>query len=285
MIKVKNLSYTYKNSNTKAVDDISFDLKKGEIFGFLGPSGAGKSTTQKILIKLLDQYAGSVCIFDKDLNDLTHTFYESVGIGFELPNNYTKLTAVENLNFFKSFYEKSDVNIDDLLKSVGLYEQRNDKVENFSKGMQVRLNFIRALLNDADLLFFDEPTTGLDPVNSKIIQDIILKEKQKGKTIFITTHSMQVADNLCDTIAFIVDGKIVETDTPKNLKLKYGQRNLIVEYLDESDNNLKKEYSLDTFGTNEEFLNIIKTYKIKTIHSQETTLEDVFIKVTGRSLI
>ncbi len=224
MITVKNLSYHYKNSDVKAVDGISFHVNKGEIFGFLGPSGAGKSTTQKILIKLLDQYEGEVRVCGKDLKEQDNSYYENVGIGFELPNHYTKLSAVENLKFFQSFYRNQSVDVTALLKQVGLFEQKDQRVEQFSKGMQMRLNFVRALINDADLLFFDEPTSGLDPVNAQIIQDLILAEKAKGKTIFITTHAMQVADTLCDTVAFIVDGKIVELDTPKALKLSMANK-------------------------------------------------------------
>ncbi len=285
MIEVKNLSYTYKNSNIKAVDDITFSVEKGEIFGFLGPSGAGKSTTQKILIKLLDGYGGSISVFGKKLSELSSSYYENVGVGFELPNSYTKLSAVENLKFFQSFYNNKSVDINVLLKSVGLFEQKDDRVDKFSKGMMMRLNFIRALVNDAELLFFDEPTSGLDPVNGKIIQDIILEQKAKGKTIFLTTHSMQTADTLCDRVAFIVDGKIVESDTPKALKLKYGERVVEVEYFDNQQQVQKRSFDIESFGTNKEFLEIIKTHKTRTIHSQETTLEDVFIKVTGRGLV
>ncbi len=284
MITVKNLSYHYKNSDVKAVDGISFHVNKGEIFGFLGPSGAGKSTTQKILIKLLDQYEGEVRVCGKDLKEQDNSYYENVGIGFELPNHYTKLSAVENLKFFQSFYRNQSVDVTALLKQVGLFEQKDQRVEQFSKGMQMRLNFVRALINDADLLFFDEPTSGLDPVNAQIIQDLILAEKAKGKTIFITTHAMQVADTLCDTVAFIVDGKIVELDTPKALKLKYGKQVVTLEYYDTEGRIQTKDFSLQHYGEDKLFLDLIKNYKTRTIHSQETTLQDVFIQVTGRSL-
>ncbi|WHH57808.1 ABC transporter ATP-binding protein [Petroclostridium sp. X23] len=283
MIQVKNLNYTYKKSGKHAVKGIDFNIKKGEIFGFLGPSGAGKSTTQKILIKLLDGYSGDVKVFSRDLSSFNSDYYERVGIGFELPNHFSKLTAKENLEFFKSFYKNQNVDTDSLLKSVGLYDYKDDLVESFSKGMKMRLNFVRAFLNDAELLFFDEPTSGLDPVNSKIVKDLILEQKSKGKTIFVTTHDMQVADALCDRVAFIVDGEIVEMDTPKSLKLKYGLKLVEIEYY--VDDKIKSAtFDLASYGTNPEFLNIIKNHQTRTIHSMETTLEDVFIKVTGRSL-
>jgi fluoroquinolone transport system ATP-binding protein len=283
MIKVKNLDFTYKRSGNHAVKGIDFEIKKGEIFGFLGPSGAGKTTTQKILIKLLDGYSGDVKIFGKDLSSFNSNYYEKLGIGFELPNHFSKLTAKENLAFFNSFYKNQNADIDILLKSVDLFEHRDDLVENFSKGMKMRLNFVRALLNDADLIFLDEPTSGLDPVNSKIIKDIIIEQKKRGKTIFLTTHDMQVADSLCDRVAFIVDGEIVEIDTPELLKVKYGLKALEIEYCINGENKLST-FDLESYGTNSEFLNIVKNYETKTIHSMETTLEDVFIKVTGRRL-
>ncbi len=283
MIQVKNLNYTYKKSSKHAVRGISFNIKKGEIFGFLGPSGAGKSTTQKILIKLLDGYSGDVKIFGKDLSSFDSNYYEKLGISFELPNHFSKLTAKENLEFFKSFYKNQRADIDGILKAVGLYDHKNDLVENFSKGMKMRLNFVRALLNDADIMFFDEPTSGLDPVNAKIIKDLILEQKNKNKTVFVTTHDMQVADTLCDRVAFIVDGEIVEIDTPKALKLKYGLKVVEIEYYVNGE--IKSStFDLASYGTNPEFLDIIKKYETRTIHSMETTLEDVFIKVTGRSL-
>ncbi len=283
MIKVNDLSYTYAKSKKQAVKNISFEISKGEIFGFLGPSGAGKSTTQKILIKLLDGYYGNIQVFGKDLKSFGSNYYENVGVGFELPNHFSKLSATENLKFFKSFYKNQNADIENLLDMVGLLEHKDDLVENFSKGMKMRLNFVRALLNDADLIFLDEPTSGLDPVNAKIITDLILDLKNRGKTIFITTHAMHIADTLCDRVAFIVDGKIVELDSPKNLKLKYGEKNIIVEYL--KDNNLTKEtFKLNGYGNDENFLNIIQNYETITLHSLESTLEDVFIKVTGRSL-
>ena len=284
MIKVKELKYTYKNSNTKAVKGIDFEIKKGEIFGFLGPSGAGKSTTQNILIRLLDDYEGQIEIFGKDLKTYGSEIYERIGVGFELPNHFLKLTAVENLEFFKSLFNGETRDIDELLGLIGLGDAKDQKVENYSKGMKMRLNFVRALLNNPEILFLDEPTSGLDPVNAKIMKDLVIAEKEKGRTIFLTTHNMQVADELCDRVAFIVDGNIAEIDKPEELKLKHGKNNVEVEYYE--GNNIKKSsFSLDELGKNENFLGIINNHRIRTIHSQETTLEDVFIKVTGRRLL
>ncbi len=283
MITIKDLRYKYQNTNQEAVKGISFAIARGEIFGFLGPSGAGKSTTQNILIKLLDDYEGKIQLYGKDLKEFGSELYEKIGVSFELPNHFLKLSAVDNLAFFQSLYTDPTRDIDQLLDLVGLLEHKKVRVENFSKGMKMRLNFARSLLNNGDILFLDEPTVGLDPVNAKNIKNIILEQKARGKTIFITTHNMQVADDLCDRVAFIVDGQIVEIDQPEELKLKHGQHVVQVEYyLNEQIET--KSFSLDGIGDNQEFLQILKSYQIRTLHSQETTLEDVFIKVTGRRL-
>lgn len=283
MIKIKDLRYTYQSSDVETIKGMSFEIEKGEIFGFLGPSGAGKTTTQNIMIKLLDNYEGYIEIYGRDLKDFGSEIYEKIGVSFELPNHFLKLTALDNLKFFKSLYSVPTWDLEELLNAVGLLGSKNERVEHFSKGMKMRLNFARALLNDGDILFLDEPTIGMDPVNVKIIKKMILSEKAKGKTIVITTHNMQIADELCDRVAFIVDGKIVELDDPQELKLKHGENLVKVEY--QSDEGIEvKSFSLDGIGYNNVFLEILKSHKIRTIHSQEMSLEDVFIKVTGRRL-
>ena len=283
MIEINNLIYTYPKTDTAAVNDISFKIDEGEIFGFLGPSGAGKSTTQKVLIKLLSGYTGNIKILNKNLNEWNNNFYNYVGVGFELPNHYLKLTAMENLKFFGSFFKKPvSEKINHLLERLDLKKDANKKVENYSKGMKMRLNFIRALMHDPEILFFDEPTSGLDPVNARKIKDLIMEEKQKGKTIFLTTHNMSDADELCDRVAFIVNGKIHSADSPNNLKLIDAKRMVKVEY---NGNGVQsKEFNLNKIGNNLEFLELIKSKNIRSIHTEENTLEQVFIKVTGQQL-
>lgn len=282
MINVRNLQFAYPGAETPTVKGIDFQIAAGESFGFLGPSGAGKSTTQKILIKLLAGFTGTVEILDRDLLDWDKTFYNYVGVGFELPNHFGKLTALENLQFFGSFYDRGLQDPMDLLAMVGLQADAHKYVRDFSKGMKMRLNFIRALLHDPEILFFDEPTSGLDPTNARIMKDIILDLKRKGKTLFITTHNMHDAEELCDRVAFIVDGQIRLIDAPKALKLKHGQRQVKVEYLNGQP--LSQSFPLDTLGQNAEFLRILQEEQIETIHSEEASLEDIFIKVTGTSL-
>ena len=218
MLSVENLSYTYPGG-TEAVRGIDFTIEKGEIFGFLGPSGAGKSTTQKVLIRLLRGFQGQITVLDRPLTEWDDSYYEQVGVAFELPNHYQKLTARENLSLFRSLYSGETHDPIELLEMVGLKEDADTRLSQFSKGMQMRLNFVRALIHKPDLLFLDEPTTGLDPVNGQKIKEIIRDQKATGRTIFLTTHDMTVADQICDRIAFIIDGKISVIDSPRNLRL------------------------------------------------------------------
>ena len=282
MIKVSNLDFTYYKSSTHAVKSLNFDVNDGEIFGFLGPSGAGKSTTQKILIGLLDGYAGEISVAGKKLQQWNHSFYDHIGVCFELPNHYLKLSGYENLQFFSTFYNVPTRDPVELLQMVGLDVDANKKVEGYSKGMKMRLNFIRSLLHNPQILFLDEPTTGLDPMNARKIKDIILDQKKQGKTIFLTTHNMYDADELCDRVAFITEGEISIIDSPKQLKLQNGKRIVKVEYMNGEPE--QKEFDMDSIGTNSDFLNILKNNRLVSIHSEEATLDDVFIKVTGKRL-
>lgn len=282
MFKVENLRFTYPKNQEETIKGISFEISKGEIFGFLGPSGAGKSTTQKILIKLLDQYEGMISYNQKNIQELGDEFYENIGVSFEMPIHFSKMTAMENIEFFLKLYKKQN-DVETLMKKVGLWEDKDKMVSEYSKGMKIRLNIVRALLNSPEMLFLDEPTNGLDPTNAMILKDMIRVFKQEGGTVFITSHIMNDIDQLCDRVAFIVDGQIKEMDSPRNLKLKYGKRLLKVEYSEDHQTKFE-EFPLDDIGQNEKFLNILKTKTIETIHSGETTLEDIFIMVTGVGL-
>ncbi|PKM50832.1 MAG: ATP-binding protein [Firmicutes bacterium HGW-Firmicutes-7] len=284
MITVKGLDFTYQKSNKQAIKEIDFDIKQGEIFGFLGPSGAGKTTTQRLIIGLLRGYEGKVEVLGKERRLWGKEIYENIGVAFDFPNLYIKLTGEENLKLIRSYYKNKADNIHQLLDKVGLLSDKDKKVEGYSKGMKMRLNFIRAIMHEPELMFFDEPTSGLDPVNAKIIKDMIVNLKASGKTIFLTTHNMTVAEQLCDRVAFIVDGKISVIDEPKSLMLKHGKRDLKLEYLEEGKL-VESHFDLQNIGQNNNFFEILKHKQIKTIHSQEATLEDVFIKLTGRELL
>jgi fluoroquinolone transport system ATP-binding protein len=280
--QVNNLVFKYPKNEENTIKGISFEIKRGEIFGFLGPSGAGKSTTQKVLIKILEQFNGDIKYDGKSIKEFKDDFYEDVGVSFEMPIHFSKMTALENLNFFSKLY-KNQEDIESLMKRVGLWEDREKLVGEFSKGMKIRLNFIRALLNKPKMLFLDEPTNGLDPANAMILKDMVREFKEAGGTVFITSHIMSDIDQLCDRVAFIVDGKLVEIDSPRNLKLKYGKSIVSVEYI-ENKTLKRKEFPKENIGQNIDFLDLLKKNTIETIHSGETTLEDIFIKVTGVEL-
>lgn len=283
MIQVKNLEFTYKKTQKKAIRDMNFDIQEGEIFGFLGPNGAGKTTTQRLIIGLLRNYTGHIEVLGKERNQWGKEFFEQIGVAFDFPNLYLKLTAKENLQLIGAYYKRKTEDPDKLLDRVGLLPERDVRVESFSKGMKMRLNFIRSIMHQPDLMFFDEPTSGLDPVNAHIIKEIILDQKSAGRTVFLTTHNMTDAEHLCDRVAFIVDGQIVVTGSPKALMIEHGLRKVKVEY--QLDGRLlEKEFEMYNLAGNREFLDILETNNIKTIHSCEATLEDIFIKLTGRNL-
>ena len=281
MITVKDLVFSY--SDTPFIQNMSFNVADGEIFGFLGPSGAGKSTLQKLLIGLLPRYGGSVTVDGTEAKHADEGFYQTIGVDFEFPSLYEKLTARENLAFFAALY-KTHRNIDTLLKAIGLYQDADKKVSEYSKGMKSRLNFIKALLHSPKLLFLDEPTSGLDPSNARVMKDMILQEKAKGKTIILTTHNMYDAAELCDRVSFIVDGAIAALDTPKSLMTKNRAVQLNYSYT-APDGTLREEsVLLDKTGEDRLLKQLIQENKLLSIHSAEPTLNDVFVEITGRRL-
>lgn len=279
MFKIRNLEFKYPGNKEDTIKDISFDFDEGEIFGFLGPSGMGKSTTQKIMTKILKGYRGEILYKNKDLREYDKSMFNDIGVGFEMPVLFTKLTAMENMKFYRDLYPNG-AKVQPILERLGLWEDRDKKVASFSKGMKSRLNFARALINNPKMLFLDEPTSGLDPVNARIVKDMISEFRQKGGTVFLTTHVMHDVEELCDRVAFINNGKIAEISSPKDLKLRYGKREITVEYND--NGNIKKDvFNMDTLKENDDLFYILKNKEVITIHSGETTLDDIFIKITG----
>ncbi len=283
MIEVKDLRFTYPGNTDPTLYGLNFTINRGEIFGFLGPSGAGKSTTQNLLIGLLKKYGGDVSVLGQDLRTITPDYYEQVGVAFEFPNFYTKFTARENLEYYRALYRGETEDPAALLDMVGLIDDADTRVGSFSKGMRMRLNFCRALLNKPALLFLDEPTAGLDPANARRIREIITSKQAEGVTIFLTTHNMTVADQLCDRVAFIVDGRIVLIDSPRELKVGESTRIVRVEYR-ENGTLQQAEFPMAGLSENREFLEILGEKEIETLHSQEATLEDIFIRTTGKRL-
>lgn len=280
MIKVENLNFSY--TKKPFLEDINFVVNRGEIFGFLGPSGAGKSTLQKILTGLINSYSGSAVINGVESKEHKDNFYENIGVDFEFPSLYEKLTARQNLRFFGSLYSQKLRDAEELMEMVGLHQDADKKVSDYSKGMKSRLNFIKALLHNPDILFLDEPTSGLDPSNSRIMKDIILEEKAKGKTIILTTHNMMDAAELCDKVAFISEGKIKALDTPHNLVMSRGASKVSYTYYDRQE--MRRECILNLTGEDKLLQELLQNNKVTSIHSSEPTLNDIFIEVTGRVL-
>jgi len=282
-IVVEDLRFRYPGAAADTLRGLSFAIADGEIFGFLGPSGAGKSTTQRVLLKLLRGFAGRVGVLGRDLSAWRHDLYERIGVSFELPNHYLKLTARENLEFFRALYNRPSEDPGTILAAVGLREDADKRVAEHSKGMRMRLNLARALMHKPELLFLDEPTAGLDPVHAMAVRDLILAERARGRTVFLTTHDMVLVDAVCDRVGFIVDGELKSVDTPRALKLRHGSREVVVE-VKAGDALERKGFPLDGIGANAEFLALLREGDIQTIHSQETTLDRVFAIVTGASL-
>ena len=281
-ISVKDLSYSY--GDNLAVDKISFDVAEGEVIGFLGPNGAGKSTTVKMLTGQLTPSTGTAVLLGMDIVTERKKVQEQIGISFESTNLYEQMTAIENLELFAKLYKVQDFNATELLNKVGLGGREKEMVSGYSKGMKQRLMLARALVSQPKILFLDEPTDGLDPVSAQTIQALIQEAVRNGTTVFLTTHDMMEADKLSDRVAFINHGKIVALDKPSTLKQQYGQRALKVEIESDNGENEIREISLDSGETAQAVYELFKNEKVVTLHSEEATLEDIFIDITGRGL-
>jgi fluoroquinolone transport system ATP-binding protein len=234
---------------------------------------------------LLKHYGGEVQVMGQEIGAWGQELYEHIGICFELPNHYLKLTALENLAHFASLYSGETLDPMEVLVWVNLKDDADKKVEAFSKGMKIRLNVARSIIHRPKLLFLDEPTTGLDPVNARNIKDLVLRLRGQGTTVFVTTHDMMVADELCDRVAFITGGNIDVIDAPNTLKKQHGKRVIAVEYLNGAREPGRQEFPLDGLGDNQSFISLLKSAsRLETVHTQETTLENIFIEVTGQEL-
>jgi fluoroquinolone transport system ATP-binding protein len=280
MIQVNNVFHDYEGKGNCAVSDISFTVEGGSIFGFLGPSGAGKSTIQNIMTGLLPLQKGEVRYDGASVRGLKTRFFNQIGVSFEQSNLYSSLTGLENLRYYAALFSVPTVKPMELLERVGLREDANKRVSNYSKGMKQRLTFARALINSPKYLFLDEPTGGLDPKTAVGIRELINEQKQRGAAVFLTTHSMDLADALSDTVAFLNGGVIAACDTPEALKLKYGKRDVRVRY-NENGEEKERTFAMDDKSALSAFLTTADVVKL---HSQEATLEEIFLLVTGKEL-
>lgn len=264
----------------EVLSDINFRIKKGMIFGLLGPSGAGKTTIIKILTGQLRATVGEAVLLGKKSATLTGADYNDIGIMMDNFGLYERMSCYDNLKFFCKISGVPITKINEVLEQVGLKNAAKTTVSDLSKGMRNRMLLARAILSSPKVLFLDEPTSGLDPKTTEEIHQLIAGLQEKGTTIFLTTHNMAEAEKLCDTIALLNEGKIIEYGNPKEICRKYNhQKQLLLHLYDGRDVILG--HSAEDMMTVKQYL---EKNEIETIHSSEPNLETVFIELTGRKL-
>ena len=272
MIVVKNV--TKKFGQKVALEEISFEVNKGEIFGFLGPSGSGKTTMIKILTGQLNADSGQTELLGKVSEKLTPADLEQIGLVSDTSGFYEKLSLYKNLQAYAKLYGKSNARVDEVLKQVDLYESKNLAAEKLSTGMKQRMFLARALINKPQVLFLDEPTSGLDPTTSKKIHELLLELKEAGTTIFLTTHDMNEATLLCDRLSLLNRGHLIEYGTPSSIIQKYNhEKKVQLTFADET----QTEITFEALGQTD-------LAQVVAIHSCEPTLEEIFIQLTGEKL-
>ncbi len=264
----------------KAVDGISFTVARGEIFSLLGHNGAGKTTTIRMLACQIKPTSGGAAVVGFNCAAQPDHIKRRINLVSQNQNLYERMSGRDNLAFFASLYGAPATRVVELLRTVGLTEVAGRRVKTYSGGMKQRLLIARALVNQPEVLFLDEPTAGLDPASAKEVRTLIKDLSRKGTTVFLTTHYMEEADELSDRVAFLTHGKIVALDTPRELKLHYGQRTAKVVLEDRSETTI----ALGSVEDAERMSAWMRGGKVLTIHSQEGTLEDVFIALAGRAL-
>lgn len=264
----------------KVLDRINLEIGKGEIFGLLGPSGAGKTTLIKILTGQLKAEQGNSIINGVDSQKLTGKDYSGFGIMMDNFGVYERLNCFDNLKIFARIYQIDNDKINEALEAVGLSDARKTAASNLSKGMKSRLRLARVFMINPDILFLDEPTSGLDPATADEIQKMILAEKEKGKTIFLTTHTMAEAEKLCDNIALLNEGKIVEYGSPEEICRRYNhQKKIKIHLTDGTDREISHDENAAGL-----LAELLQNGQAETIHTTEPNLETVFMELTGKEL-
>lgn len=277
-IRAKNLSHKF--AEKPVLNNINFEIQEGKIFGLLGPSGAGKTTLIKLITGQLRQESGYAELLGKDTRELSAWEHRQIGIMMDNFGLYDRLSVYDNLSFYADIYHVPHSKIADILKSIGLYDARRTAVSKLSKGMKNRLSLARALMNDAKILFLDEPTSGLDPSTTREIHTILAEQKKKGTAIFLTTHNMYEAETLCDYVALLSEGSIIEYGNPTEICRKYNHLNKLQVTLKDGEF-ISLENSSVSAPRIKEYL---EKESIEAIHSTEPTLENVFLELTGRRL-
>lgn len=272
MVVAKNIVKTF--GRKRALNSINFEIREGEIFGFLGPSGSGKTTMINILTGQLLPDSGITQLLGKDSQDLHPTDLEKIGIVSDQSGFYEKLSLEKNLLLYAKLYGVNLNRVDELLDQVGLLASKKILAEQLSTGMKQRMLLARALINQPKILFLDEPTSGLDPTTSKSIHELLVHLKESGTTIFLTTHDMNEATLLCDHLALLNKGKLIEEGSPANIIQKYNTNKRIKVIYKNREERIFDFSELSTLATND----------IISIHSCEPTLEEIFIRLTGEKL-
>ncbi|MCJ2002432.1 ABC transporter ATP-binding protein [Lactococcus carnosus] len=269
MIELRHVTKAF--NGRMAVDDISFNISEGQIFGFLGPSGSGKSTTINILTGQLTQDSGQAWVLGKDTRQIGSDDLLDIGIMSDTIGFYERLSIYKNLLFFAKFHHVSTDYLDQLLRRLDLFDDKNKKAIDLSTGMKQRLLLIQAVLHTPKLLFLDEPTSGLDPTLSREVHRLLLELKNKGVTIFLTTHDMTEATEICDEIALLYQGKIIEAGAPQAVIDKYSDKGKVV---------IRFENGKSITVPQEETAHYLAQH-ISSIHTSEATLASIFIQLTG----
>ncbi|WP_265460028.1 ABC transporter ATP-binding protein [Enterococcus sp. HY326] len=278
LLKLKHISKSF--GNKEALKDINMTISEGEILGFLGPSGAGKTTTIKILTGQMTQTSGEAVILGQDTRKINEKIYEQIGIVTDASGFYEEFSVLDNLMLFANLLKVKKERVNDLIDRVGLTEQKKQLAGKLSKGQGQRLILARAVLHQPRLLFLDEPTSGLDPTTALEIHRLLLELKEAGMGIFLTTHNMEEATKLCNHVALLNEGHIVEFGTPQEVCLRYNTNKQYRVML-----NSNEEYVLEQTPENiRQISEWISEDLLETIHSCEPTLESVFLEVTGREL-
>ena len=269
IISISNLSKSFHHK--VALDQVTLAISEGEVFGFLGPSGAGKTTTINILTGQMKPDNGTAMIFGKDCQHIQPGDLRQIGIMSDSVGFYEKMTVIDNLTFFAKFHGVELAEVEQLLKRLDLYDARKSKAEKLSTGMKQRLLLIRAILHRPKILFLDEPTSGLDPSLSRKVHEMLMGLKEEGTTIFLTTHDMEEATKLCDRIALLHKGKLVEYGRPQEIIQKHSQEEMVELTYDNGRKRIVAKSELS------EYL----SQHVTSIHTLTTSLEDIFIKLTG----
>ncbi len=277
-IRVASLHHTYPGAAGPAVDDLSFTVGTGEVFGFLGPSGVGKTTTQNAVIGLLEGWTGTIDLLGRPRREWGREVFDHIGVSFELPVGHPRLTGREELAHHACLHHRRGPEPDELLERLGLSAAADQPLSTWSKGMRSRLNLARALAHDPEVLFLDEPTSGLDPVNAALVRGVVRDERARGRTVFLTTHDMHTASAVCDRVAFVAAGRIVASGSPRDLGLAHGSRRVRVEYAT-ADGPASDVLDLATAA--DRLSDLLATGTVETIHTLEADLDEVFAVVTA----